>query len=390
MVKIPLFPRYDWAQTLIKFLNGKSVALFKSMWSSIENLTGTPQNPEDWQSPNEWIPQRLRGAEQKLALEIWTQSKGLVNPRHIKGIEFLMNGYDLIKDRNGVFELTPKGKVFVSAPENAVTAEIDHSEGCIFLLHLVSMHGHGRRKTFLSEWKDYLEKHSNYRRESIIKDSMRRRMVNLMERGMLIRQGNNYSITPIGESYLKKFKEYKPGTSLSEEAQLLKEVEKYNTRQREELKRTLHAMNPYKFEHLIKDLLDAMGYEEVEVTTPSNDKGVDVTGIIQSGIASVKEVIQVKRHTANIQRGILDSLRGVLHRFDAFRGTIITTSDFSRGTIEASFETKAAPITLINGDKLVELLIEYQIGIKRKPAEYLMVDTEYFELPAEETGDLAE
>jgi len=32
------------------------------------------------------------------------------------------------------------------------------------------------------------------------------------------------------------------------------------------------------------------------ITTPTNDKGVDVTGISQNGITTVKEVIQVKRN----------------------------------------------------------------------------------------------
>jgi len=67
-----------------------------------------------------------------------------------------------------------------------------------------------------------------------------------------------------------------------------------------------------------------------------------------------------------------------LHRFDAFQGTIITLSDFSKGTKNAAFERGAPPITLINGDKLIELLIENGIVIKKKHIEYIMVDENYF------------
>jgi 5-methylcytosine-specific restriction enzyme subunit McrC len=56
-----------------------------------------------------------------------------------------------------------------------------------------------------------------------------------------------------------------------------------------------------------------MGYEDVEVTQPSNDKGVDVKAVAQFGITTINEVIQVKRHRANIQRSVLDMLRGSLH-----------------------------------------------------------------------------
>ena len=40
-----------------------------------------------------------------------------------------------------------------------------------------------------------------------------------------------------------------------------------------------------------------MGYENVYVTAPSNDKGVDVVADIELGISKVREVIQVKRQT---------------------------------------------------------------------------------------------
>ncbi len=44
----------------------------------------------------------------------------------------------------------------------------------------------------------------------------------------------------------------------------------------------------------------------------------------------------------------------------------------------------AAPITLIDGDKLIELLIKHGVGIKQKKLSLLEVDDSYFEdSPAE-------
>jgi restriction system protein len=149
----------------------------------------------------------------------------------------------------------------------------------------------------------------------------------------------------------------------------------------------LYKLSPYEFEWLVKELLDSMGYQDVEVTSQTNDKGVDVVGVIQNGITKVKEVIQVKRVTSNIQRPVLDALRGSLHRFDAFQGTIITLSDFAKGTKNAAFERGAAPITLINGDKLIDYLIENEIGIKLKPLDYFVVDSTYFEASEEEVEE---
>ena len=135
-------------------------------------------------------------------------------------------------------------------------------------------------------------------------------------------------------------------------------------------------MNPYKFEHLIKLLLEKMNFENVEVTSPANDKGVDVVAEIELGISRVREVIQVKRIKGNVARPILDLLRGSLHRFDAVRGTIITTGQFSKGANAAAFEKGAAPITLIDGEKLLDLLIEHDIGIRRREIRVLQFDAD--------------
>ena len=70
---------------------------------------------------------------------------------------------------------------------------------------------------------------------------------------------------------------------------------------------------------------------------------------------------------------------GSLHRFRAVRGTIITTAGFAKGTTEAAFEAGAAPITLIDGQKLVDLLIENSIGAKVTKFELLTLDRSAFE-----------
>jgi restriction system protein len=111
---------------------------------------------------------------------------------------------------------------------------------------------------------------------------------------------------------------------------------------------------------------------------------VDVKAVANFGITRINEVIQVKRHRANIQRTVLDMLRGSLHRFKAQKGTIITTGDFGKGARDAAFEMGAAPITLINGDTLIELLIQHEIGVKKKTVEYFEVDEKVFQAVSED------
>ena len=150
------------------------------------------------------------------------------------------------------------------------------------------------------------------------------------------------------------------------------------------IRELLYEMDPYAFEGIVARLMDAMGYDGAEVTPRGNDKGIDVVASIEVGITRVKEVIQAKRQRGNVQRPILDGLRGSLHRFGADRGTIITTSGFSSGTIDAAIEKGAAPITLIDGKKLVELLLEHGIGVRKKAIELWELDASAFEQDSDE------
>ena len=125
---------------------------------------------------------------------------------------------------------------------------------------------------------------------------------------MLIKEGHKYYVSADGEAWLKKA----PKASLSEEDKfdLLKDINKHNRIQRDILFELLSSMNPYQFEKLIARLLMSMGYEDVQVTEQSGDKGVDVVGNVQIGISSVREVVQVKRTpSSTISRPLIDQLR---------------------------------------------------------------------------------
>ena len=73
-------------------------------------------------------------------------------------------------------------------------------------------------------------------------------------------------------------------------------------------------------------------------------------------------------------------LRGALPYHHAIRGAIITLSDFSEGCTEAALFPGAAPVTLINDSKLVEMLEEHEIGIKNRHVDLLEIDKDFFEV----------
>ena len=379
MIKIPLYPEYSTVTSLLKIINGESVHDFKNMWNTIWGLRGTPQNTVDWTNPDLWIPERLTGKDKEIAQKIWLESNKTVNPRWTRGNQFLINGYNLIRENNSIYELTTEGKDLINNPEGETVQKIDLEEGLIQILRQLSLIDSGKRADLLEEWEEYTKYNSNLKQDSVIKDYLRCRLFNLIDRKYIKREGNVYSITEKGVNYLHNIEQANPNPIINKEIQLNRDIEQFNKDQRILLKFFLAETTPYRFENIIKDLLLSMGYDDVIVTSPTNDKGVDVTGVSQNGITTVKEVVQVKRNiTSNVTRPILDALRGSLHRFDAFQGTIITLSDFAKGAKDAAFEKGAAPLTLINGDKLIDLLIKNGIGITKKVASYYLVDENYF------------
>ncbi len=131
-----------------------------------------------------------------------------------------------------------------------------------------------------------------------------------------------------------------------------------------ELKKRLQAMTPGEFEELIALLLPKMGFVDVELTPLNNDGGIDVRGVVETNdVVRTKMAVQVKRWKKNVQSPTVQQVRGSLGAHE--QGLIITLSDFSKGAREEASKVDKVPIALMNGDVLVSLLMEYEIGVRR-------------------------
>lgn len=363
-------PMYSDARLFLQIMDKASQSTFSQMIESLWEQRGSPQEQEDWTKPEVWIPERLDGAERELALKLWHDSKERLNPRYLHYTWRFAVKYQLLAEHNGKINLTAPGEQFLQEDKNLI-AEIDNYEGLIIVLQTVAERGPGRSSQFLEDYTTFCQTYTRYRSDSVIAGALRDRLINLIDRGYIARKGQIYEITDRGLAYLDSIT---VGGIDDKQAEILRSAKKIKEEARAQLYEYLTTMNPFKFESLIQLLLERMGYENVETTTPTNDKGVDVVADIQLGISRVREVVQAKRYRGNIGRPVLDGLRGSLHRFRAVRGTIITTGGFSKGTEQAAFEVGAAPITLIDGERLLDLLIEYSIGIRKRQVEYFEFD----------------
>ena len=113
------------------------------------------------------------------------------------------------------------------------------------------------------------------------------------------------------------------------------------------------------FEELTRALLEALGFEETEVTGKTGDGGVGVIGELHvANLARVKLFVQAKRYgAAKVSDKPIRDLRKVIPQ--GCQGAVITTSGFDSKAREAAEETGFANISLIDGHQLVDLLVEH-------------------------------
>lgn len=148
------------------------------------------------------------------------------------------------------------------------------------------------------------------------------------------------------------------------------DIEAHNREVRKSLHGQLLQMHPAAFEGLIGSLLERLGFTDVEVTKPSGDDGVDVRAVlVVGGAIRAQTAVQVKRWRSNVQSPTVQQLRGSLGAHD--HGLIITTSDFSSGAREEAAKSDRAPVALMNGEQLVELLVQQEIGVRKVKHELL-------------------
>lgn len=151
----------------------------------------------------------------------------------------------------------------------------------------------------------------------------------------------------------------------------------------------LKRMSPAAFELFAKSLLDVYGFHDTEVTQISGDGGIDGFGKLKVGLANLNVAFQCKRWAkGNIQRPEIDKFRGATQG-DFEQGIFFTTASFSDGAIEASIKRGAVPIILVDGESIVDLMIEKGFGVQ---VETLAIPSYALDLVLgnEETGLKAE
>lgn len=146
---------------------------------------------------------------------------------------------------------------------------------------------------------------------------------------------------------------------------------------REAVAERLQSLPPSGFERFCQRLLRESGFEEVTVTGRSGDGGIDGIGILQvNALVSFKVLFQCKRYAGSVSPSHVRDFRGaMMGRAD--KGIIITTGSFTSDARKEAVRDGVPPIELVDGDKLLSMLEQLELGLK--PRRTYELDSAFFD-----------
>ena len=138
----------------------------------------------------------------------------------------------------------------------------------------------------------------------------------------------------------------------------------------------IQQLSPSGFERLCQRLLREHGFLNVRVTGRSGDGGVDGEGILEiNPLLSFKVLFQCKRYQGSVGAAAIRDFRGALIG-KADKDILITTGTFTLEAKREAVRDGANPIELVDGEKLVRMFEQRQLGVK--PRVVYEVDLEFF------------
>ncbi|EEZ31805.1 restriction endonuclease [Brucella sp. 83/13] len=146
---------------------------------------------------------------------------------------------------------------------------------------------------------------------------------------------------------------------------------------RSELKNALLDIAPDAFERLAQRLLREAGFVKVEVRGKTGDGGIDGVGVLRVNLVSFQVYFQCKRWKGSVGAKDIRDFRGALQG-RADKGLFITTGNFTSQASEEATRDGAIAIDLIDGERLCDLLKQYELGVKTETVEKVTISADWF------------
>lgn len=144
--------------------------------------------------------------------------------------------------------------------------------------------------------------------------------------------------------------------------------------------RKLRTMSAAGFEKFCQLLLRMAGFEQVIVTGRTGDGGIDGHGIVKiNQFVGFQVAFQSKRYGDGRTVGsrVVRDFRGaIMGRSD--KGIIITTGTFTSDAQKEAVRDGATPIELVDGEQVLDMIEELELGVRKKTVVVFEVDEDFF------------
>jgi restriction system protein len=223
--------------------------------------------------------------------------------------------------------------------------------------------------------------------------------VDLVKAGWLVKSKGSWILTDIGKDAYKKYKDpelfYKEATRLYHEwkksslkssaPEVFKEepVKEYLAFEEaeenawEQIKNYLLAKNPFEFQNLVADLLNAMNYHVAWVSPPGKDRGIDIIAYndpLGTTIPRIK--VQVKqRNSATTVEG-LRAFLSILGADDV--GIFVSSGGFTSDAREEARTQERRKITLLDLEQFYDLWVQYYDKLSQDARQHFPLKPVYY------------
>ena len=145
-----------------------------------------------------------------------------------------------------------------------------------------------------------------------------------------------------------------------------------------ELLGVIQGLPPDGFERLCKRVLHEWRFQEIRVLGKSHDGGVDGVAVLRlNPFVSFDVAFQCKRYRGAVSREQVASFRGSKKAQHADKLIFITTGYFTSEAIKEAKGEGATAVELVDGEQLVSLFKEKQLGLRRE--EVFKIDHAFFD-----------
>ncbi len=213
-------------------------------------------------------------------------------------------------------------------------------------------------------------------------------MITLTQEGSIIDLQNFDVKTEVRDKARAYWEEHSAKNKTKNNAVMISDVEEEDNEIAEDkllddfkvkLQSAIANMSPTKFEQFSRALLTKMGVQFTNKGVQiSNDGGIDGYGYHtdDDDFRTTRVVIQCKRFNVNpVSEPDINQFLGAMNKFQADYGVFITNGRFTNKAREAARE--GTPITLIDGNDLIRLVIKYELYIT--PVTTYVLDDFYSE-----------